>query len=128
MKNLIGGQLFLEYLTGLALWLKKKKLHHVYFFSVIVECNHVNGLIWFIVLIFHRRYDVARPQHIELPRSLVEVVVHWNIPMHLFLKNCEYVDCLRSEKINNGPQLCLEVTPDHLIKNVKSSLVVYLRG
>ena len=109
--------------------IKKKKIAScLFFFSVIVECNHVNGLIWFIVLIFHRRYDVARPQHIELPRSLVEVVVHWNIPMHLFLKNCEYVDCLRSEKINNGPQLCLEVTPDHLIKNVKSSLVVYLRG
>lgn len=33
------------------------------------------------------RLDVARPQHIELPRSLVEVVVHWNIPMHVFLKN-----------------------------------------
>ncbi|KAM7437527.1 hypothetical protein ABFA07_012889 [Porites harrisoni] len=33
------------------------------------------------------RSDVARPQHIELPRSLVEVVVHWNIPMHVFLKN-----------------------------------------
>lgn len=33
------------------------------------------------------RSDIARPQHIELPRSLVEVVVHWNIPMHLFLKN-----------------------------------------
>ena len=48
--------------------------------------------------------------------------------MHLFLKNCEYVDCLRSEKISNGPQLCLEVTSDHLIKYVKSSLVVYLRG
>ena len=28
----------------------------------------------------------------ELPRSLVEVVVHWNIPMHVFLKNCKYCD------------------------------------
>ena len=32
---------------------------------------------------------MCRPQHIELPRSLVEVVVHWNIPMHVFLKNCK---------------------------------------
>lgn len=29
---------------------------------------------------------VAEPQHIELPRSLVEVVTHWNIPMHFWLK------------------------------------------
>ncbi|XP_029205749.2 protein-serine O-palmitoleoyltransferase porcupine-like [Acropora millepora] len=36
------------------------------------------------------RLDVARPQHVELPRSLVEVVVHWNIPMHVFLKNYVY--------------------------------------
>ncbi|XP_068718804.1 protein-serine O-palmitoleoyltransferase porcupine-like [Montipora capricornis] len=36
------------------------------------------------------RSDVARPQHVELPRSLVEVVVHWNIPMHVFLRNYVY--------------------------------------
>lgn len=63
-----------------------------YFVSFLSECTSVlSGIgtevnqegkpktIW--------RYDVARPQHIELPRSLVEVVVQWNIPMHLFLKN-----------------------------------------
>jgi len=27
---------------------------------------------------------------IEMPRSLVEVVVHWNMPMHRWLKNCTY--------------------------------------
>ncbi|KAK2563139.1 Protein-serine O-palmitoleoyltransferase porcupine, partial [Acropora cervicornis] len=37
-----------------------------------------------------KRLDVARPQRVELPRSLVEVVVHWNIPMHVFLKNYVY--------------------------------------
>ncbi|XP_046438427.1 protein-serine O-palmitoleoyltransferase porcupine-like [Daphnia pulex] len=29
---------------------------------------------------------VTRPWHIELPRSLVEVVIHWNVPMHTWLK------------------------------------------
>jgi porcupine-like protein len=36
--------------------------------------------------------SVARPQFIEIPRSLVQVVVYWNMPMHNWLKNCEYVD------------------------------------
>lgn len=32
-------------------------------------------------------FPVARPQFIEVPRSLVQVVVYWNIPMHNWLKN-----------------------------------------
>ena len=32
---------------------------------------------------------VTRPWNVELPRSLVEVVINWNIPMHAWLKNCE---------------------------------------
>ncbi|GFO15600.1 cysteine n-palmitoyltransferase porcupine [Plakobranchus ocellatus] len=31
-------------------------------------------------------WNVARPQHIEIPRSLVEVVTNWNLPMHNWLK------------------------------------------
>uniref|UniRef100_A0A8D8AAM3 Protein-serine O-palmitoleoyltransferase porcupine n=1 Tax=Culex pipiens TaxID=7175 RepID=A0A8D8AAM3_CULPI len=31
-------------------------------------------------------YVVVRPLSIEIPRSLVDVVVVWNIPMHIFLK------------------------------------------
>ncbi|XP_066995407.1 protein-serine O-palmitoleoyltransferase porcupine [Anabrus simplex] len=30
---------------------------------------------------------VAKPQFIEIPRSLVQVVVYWNVPMHSWLKN-----------------------------------------
>lgn len=29
---------------------------------------------------------VARAQYVELPRSLLSVVTHWNVPMHTFLK------------------------------------------
>eukprot|EP00057_Strongylocentrotus_purpuratus_P007725 XP_011662199.1 PREDICTED: protein-cysteine N-palmitoyltransferase porcupine [Strongylocentrotus purpuratus] len=32
-------------------------------------------------------FSVAKPLHIELPRSLVEVVTNWNLPMHYWLKN-----------------------------------------
>ncbi|XP_028966629.1 protein-serine O-palmitoleoyltransferase porcupine [Galendromus occidentalis] len=31
--------------------------------------------------------EIVRPKYIELPRSLVEVVVFWNRPMHVWLKN-----------------------------------------
>lgn len=34
-----------------------------------------------------RNLEVVRPACIELPRSLVEVVVRWNQPMHIWLKN-----------------------------------------
>lgn len=40
--------------------------------------------------------SVARPHFIEIPRSLVQVVVYWNMPMHNWLKNCEYLDGLPS--------------------------------
>lgn len=32
-------------------------------------------------------FDITNPLKVELPRSLVEVVVHWNIPIHRWLKN-----------------------------------------
>ncbi|KAK3102736.1 hypothetical protein FSP39_013537 [Pinctada imbricata] len=32
--------------------------------------------------------SVSKPQHIEIPRSLVDVVTNWNLPMHRWLKNC----------------------------------------
>ena len=37
------------------------------------------------------RWDVkvAEPHNIEVPRSLVEVVVSWNVPMHIWLKKCK---------------------------------------
>lgn len=34
--------------------------------------------------------EVARPAYIEIPRSLVEVVVYWNMPMHYWLKTCKF--------------------------------------
>lgn len=32
--------------------------------------------------------SVTNPLQIEFPRSLVQVVVSWNMPMHVWLKNC----------------------------------------
>ena len=38
----------------------------------------------------HRsEFRVVRPLDIEIPRSLGTVVTSWNLPMHVFLKNCK---------------------------------------
>ncbi len=34
---------------------------------------------------------IVRPMFIEFPRSLVEVVTSWNLPMHYWLKNCIFL-------------------------------------
>lgn len=35
---------------------------------------------------------VSRPWHVEVPRSLVEVVINWNVPMHTWLRTCGSFD------------------------------------
>jgi O-palmitoleoyl transferase len=40
-------------------------------------------------------YDVVRPELVEFPRSLVQVVIGWNIPMHYWLKHCEFQEVLK---------------------------------
>lgn len=34
-------------------------------------------------------FEVTKPLDVELPRSLIPVVVSWNIPIHLWVKTCE---------------------------------------
>lgn len=36
-------------------------------------------------------YQVTKPFDIELPRSLIPVVISWNIPIHLWIKTCKFV-------------------------------------
>jgi hypothetical protein len=37
----------------------------------------------------HWNVPVTEPHNIEVPRSLAEVVISWNIPMHKWLKQCK---------------------------------------
>ncbi|XP_068628432.1 protein-serine O-palmitoleoyltransferase porcupine [Battus philenor] len=41
----------------------------------------------------HLDIQVTKPFFIELPRSLVQVVIFWNIPMHQWLKNYIFKTC-----------------------------------
>lgn len=36
-------------------------------------------------------YQVTKPFDIELPRSLIPVVISWNIPIHLWVKTCKFI-------------------------------------
>ena len=36
----------------------------------------------------HDKNALVIPNRIEFPKSLVEVVIYWNIPMHQWLKTC----------------------------------------
>lgn len=35
-------------------------------------------------------FQVTRPFDIELPRSLIPVVISWNIPIHVWVKTCKF--------------------------------------
>ncbi|XP_072935097.1 protein-serine O-palmitoleoyltransferase porcupine [Epargyreus clarus] len=41
----------------------------------------------------HSELEITKPFNIELPRSLVQVVVYWNIPMHQWLKTYVFKSC-----------------------------------
>ena len=43
--------------------------------------------------------DIAQPHNIEVPRSLVDVVVSWNIPMHKWLKKCKYITSDMTDRV-----------------------------
>lgn len=39
---------------------------------------------------YHNEIVVTFPLSIEWPQSLLHVVVHWNAPMHCWLKKCKW--------------------------------------
>lgn len=41
----------------------------------------------------HLETEITKPYFIELPRSLVQVVIYWNVPMHHWLKNYIFKTC-----------------------------------
>lgn len=41
----------------------------------------------------HCELNVTKPYFIEMPRSLVQVVIYWNMPMHQWLKNYVFKAC-----------------------------------
>ena len=63
-----------------------------YFISFLSETTAIlSGIGYEIVpdgTISWSRFRVTYPLDVEVPRSLGSLVNSWNIPMHVFLKNC----------------------------------------
>ncbi|XP_076469446.1 protein-serine O-palmitoleoyltransferase porcupine-like [Babylonia areolata] len=59
-----------------------------YFVSFMSETTAVLSGVGWSQVDGHTQWtlSVSRPHHIEMPRSLVEVVTNWNLPMHFWLK------------------------------------------
>lgn len=77
-------------------WYVVTWLYGYYKFSVcapwILSWNVLFGkvIVMIVIFLFYRDLSVAKPFHIETPRSLVEVVTNWNLPWHYWLKTCMF--------------------------------------
>ncbi|XP_022107837.1 protein-serine O-palmitoleoyltransferase porcupine-like isoform X2 [Acanthaster planci] len=67
--------------------------------------------------------NVARPWHIELPRSLVQVVTNWNLPMHVWLKNYVFKT---SRKFGNFAAVLLTYAASSLLHGLNFQLAAVL--
>lgn len=63
----------------------------------------------------HRDLTVSRPLNVELPRSMVEVVTSWNLPMSYWLNNCE--SSSHHSRIVGDPGPFIHLYSKHLLSN-----------
>ena len=43
------------------------------------------------MLMYSCRFYVVQPSKVEIPKSMASVAVAWNLPMHYWLKTCEFI-------------------------------------
>ena len=70
------------------------------------------------------QYTVTQPYTIEVPRSLAEVVVGWNLPMHRWLKH--YVFKQTRVKLGPGAALLLTYLSSTLLHGLSGQLAAVL--
>jgi len=69
-------------------------------------------------------YTVTQPHNIEVPRSLVEVVVSWNLPMHRWLK--QYVFKQTRTRLGPGPAVVMTYIASTLLHGLSGQLAAVL--
>ncbi|KAJ1354278.1 hypothetical protein KIN20_011158 [Parelaphostrongylus tenuis] len=89
---------FLMYSSCLSIIVPQGSLLTDYFVAQSFRSSHffVCFLSQALSTLFGMRLLVCSPSKIELPRSLVEVVTEWNIPMHRYLRSYVYLKFLES--------------------------------
>jgi len=73
-------------------------------------------------LLWH--FTVTQPHNIEVPRSLVEVVVSWNLPMHRWLK--QYVFKQTRNRLGPGPAVAMTYLASTLLHGLSGQLAAVL--
>jgi len=97
-----------------------------YFVSFMSEASAIaagfGGHLVGTQLLWH--YTVTQPHNIEVPRSLVEVVVSWNLPMHRWLK--QYVFKQTRSRLGPGPAVVMTYVASTLLHGLSGQLAAVL--
>jgi len=97
-----------------------------YFVSFMSEASAIaagfGGHVVGTQLLWH--YTVTQPHNIEVPRSLVEVVVSWNLPMHRWLK--QYVFKQTRSRLGPGPAVVMTYVASTLLHGLSGQLAAVL--
>jgi len=97
-----------------------------YFVSFMSEASAIaagfGGHVVGTQLLWH--YTVTQPHNIEVPRSLVEVVVSWNLPMHRWLK--QYVFKQTRTRLGPGPAVVMTYVASTLLHGLSGQLAAVL--
>jgi len=72
--------------------------------------------------------SIVKPSHIELPHSLVDVVVNWNLPMHYWLKIYVYIPM--KQQYGHFPSIIVTYLASALLHgfNFQLSIVLFSIG
>jgi len=97
-----------------------------YFVSFMSEASAIaagfGGHVVGTQLLWH--YTVTQPHNIEVPRSLVEVVVSWNLPMHRWLK--QYVFKQTRSRLGPGPAVVMTYIASTLLHGLSGQIAAVL--
>jgi len=97
-----------------------------YFVSFMSEASAIaagfGGHVLGTQILWH--YTVTQPHNIEVPRSLVEVVVSWNLPMHRWLK--QYVFKQTRSRLGPGPAVVMTYIASTLLHGLSGQLAAVL--
>ncbi|XP_033642309.1 protein-serine O-palmitoleoyltransferase porcupine-like [Asterias rubens] len=96
-----------------------------YFVSFVSECTAISSGLRTPQEGGNKYWElsVARPWHIELPRSLVQVVTNWNLPMHMWLKTYVFKT---SRKFGNFAAVLLTYAASSLLHGLNFQLASVL--
>jgi len=91
-----------EYITSMTTDTSIERLSEIYFIALEFRFSHYFACFLSLTLLNLSQtgdtIQVCKMKTVEWPRSLVEVVVSWNIPMHLWLKDNIFNPLRRSQK------------------------------